>query len=181
LEERLAGWRDANPAADPMKNGLTELVFEQQDLAADGRLRDVQLLTRSREGAGFGDGPDDLELPEVHASSGYICRTHGFNGTDVSGRFQSPGRRRKVALDGEGWAEADASGRLGGEDRRDRLDEAIGNRVVTAVDVNLTTRALFLDVGYFPACSQFAIAPDNATTTQRPKPEEPHETHFRSL
>jgi hypothetical protein len=47
----------------------------------------VQLLAGGREGAAFGDGLDDLELPEIHASSGYICRMHGFNGTDVFGRF----------------------------------------------------------------------------------------------
>jgi len=44
-----------------------ELVLEQQDLAADRRLRDVQTCTSTGERAGFSNRPDDFELPEIHA------------------------------------------------------------------------------------------------------------------
>jgi hypothetical protein len=80
-------------------------------------LRDVQLLSGGREGTAFGDGLDDLELPEIHALSGYICQTHGFNGTDVSGLFQSSGERTKVV--------ADTIGR-----RRPKAQDAWAERVV---------------------------------------------------
>ena len=69
LEQRLAGRRDADAPADAMEDRLAELVFEQQDLAADGRLGDVQLFAGGRERAGFGNGADDFELPEIHESA----------------------------------------------------------------------------------------------------------------
>ena len=69
LEQRFAGRRDADAAADAMKDRLAELLFEQQDLAADGRLRDVQLFAGGRERAGIGDRADDFELPQIHASA----------------------------------------------------------------------------------------------------------------
>ena len=47
--------------------GVFSSVFEQQNLPADGRLRDVQLVARGGERAGFRDGADDLELTKVHA------------------------------------------------------------------------------------------------------------------
>ena len=74
LQQRFAGRRDADAPADAMEDRLAELVFEQQDLPADGRLRDVQLLARRRERAGFGDGADDFELPQIHWSEAYITR-----------------------------------------------------------------------------------------------------------
>ena len=86
LEQRFAGRRDADAAADAMEDRLAELVLEQQDLPADRRLRDVQLLAGGGERSGVGDGADDLELPQVHASA-YICSAHGFNGTDTLGRW----------------------------------------------------------------------------------------------
>ena len=66
LEQRFAGGRDADAAPDAVKHRLAELLFEQQNLAADGRLRDAQLLAGGRERSGVGDGADDLELPQVH-------------------------------------------------------------------------------------------------------------------
>ena len=74
LQQRFAGRRDADAPADAMEDRLAELVLEQQDLAADGRLRDVQLLAGGGERAGVGDGADDLELPEVHAVSIHLQR-----------------------------------------------------------------------------------------------------------
>src|SRR4030095_11252729 len=69
LEQRFPSVCDPDAPADSMKNGLAELVLEDEDLAADRGLRNVQLFSGGRERAGLGDGPDDFELPEVHASA----------------------------------------------------------------------------------------------------------------
>ena len=45
-EQRGAGRRDADLAAEPEEQLLLQLLFEQQDLTADRRLRQVQLLAR---------------------------------------------------------------------------------------------------------------------------------------
>ena len=63
--------------------GSFELVFEQQNLAADRRLRDVQLLAGGGERTGFGDGADDFELSKVHEAlpecmGAYISWRDGF-------------------------------------------------------------------------------------------------------
>src|SRR4051812_20087537 len=71
LQQRLAGWRDADAAADAVKHRFAELVFEEEDLPADGRLGHVQLRTGGGEGAAVRDGADDLELAEIHAPSLY--------------------------------------------------------------------------------------------------------------
>ena len=68
LQERFARRRDADAPADAQEHRLVELFLEQQDLPADRRLRHVQPLAGRREGAGFGDGPDDLELAQVHSA-----------------------------------------------------------------------------------------------------------------
>ena len=72
LQEGLTGSGDPDTPADSVKHRLAELLLEQQDLPADCRLRHVKLLARRREGARIGDGADDLQLPQVHASA-YIC------------------------------------------------------------------------------------------------------------
>jgi hypothetical protein len=66
-EQLLAGRRDANLPADPEEQRLVELVFEQQNLTADGGLGEVEVPARAGEGASLRDGAEDLELPEVHA------------------------------------------------------------------------------------------------------------------
>ena len=45
---------------------MLQLLFEQQNLAADGGLRHVQAGPGRRERTGFRDGLDDFELPEIH-------------------------------------------------------------------------------------------------------------------
>ena len=67
LQQRVAGRSDPDAAADAEKDRLLQLFFEQQDLAADRRLRDVQLVAGGGERAGLGDGANDLELTKVHA------------------------------------------------------------------------------------------------------------------
>ena len=67
-EQRGAGRRDADLAAEPEEQLLLQLLFEQQDLAADGRLRQVQLLPGARERAGLRDRAQYLQLSQVHAS-----------------------------------------------------------------------------------------------------------------
>ena len=42
---------------------LAELLLEEQDLAADGRLGDVKLLPGRGERPSVCDRPDDLKLP----------------------------------------------------------------------------------------------------------------------
>jgi len=58
-----------------MKDWLAELVFEDQDLAADGRLGDVELVTRSSERSGLRNCPDNFQLPEIHESA-YMRTRH---------------------------------------------------------------------------------------------------------
>ena len=83
LEQRFAGRRDADAAADAVEDRLAELLLEQEDLAADRRLRDVQLLAGGRERSGVGDRADDLELPQIHAPQRYMRSAHGFNRIDA--------------------------------------------------------------------------------------------------
>ena len=70
LHEALGRRRHPHLAADAQKQRLAELLFEQQNLPADGRLRDVQLPAARRERSGFGDGLEDFELAEIHADAG---------------------------------------------------------------------------------------------------------------
>ena len=52
---------------EPQEQLLLELFLEQQNLAADRRLREMQALTGAGEGAGVGHRAQNLELTEVHA------------------------------------------------------------------------------------------------------------------
>jgi hypothetical protein len=65
-EQGRAGRGDPHLATEAQEQLLLQLLFEEQNLPADRRLRQVQLLPRPGEGAGFGDGPEDLELTQVH-------------------------------------------------------------------------------------------------------------------
>ncbi len=67
LEQRFTRRRDADAPADAEEDGLVQLLFEQEDLPADRRLRHVQPFAGSGEGAGFGDRADDFELTKIHA------------------------------------------------------------------------------------------------------------------
>ena len=66
-EQRGSGRGDADLAAEPQEQLLLELFLEQQDLATDGRLRQVQALAGTGERTGVGHGPKNLELTKVHA------------------------------------------------------------------------------------------------------------------
>ena len=66
LKESLAGRRHLHAADRSNEQRLGELLLEQQDLAADRRLRDVQLRASLGERAGLGNGAQDLQLTQVH-------------------------------------------------------------------------------------------------------------------
>ena len=66
-EQRGAGGRDPDLAAEPEEQLLLQLLFEQQDLAADGGLREVQLLAGAGERSRLRDRAQYLELSQVHA------------------------------------------------------------------------------------------------------------------
>ena len=68
LDELLGGGRHANLTADAQEQRLAELFLEQQNLTADGRLRDVQLAAARGEGSGLGDGLEDFELAKIHGA-----------------------------------------------------------------------------------------------------------------
>ena len=53
--------------AEPEEQLLLQLLFEQQDLPADGGLRQVQLLAGAGERSRLRDRAQDLELSKVHA------------------------------------------------------------------------------------------------------------------
>ena len=67
-EQRGAGGGDADLAAEPEEQLLLQLLFEQQDLTADRRLRQMQLLARAGERSGLRDRAQYLQLSQVHAS-----------------------------------------------------------------------------------------------------------------
>jgi hypothetical protein len=74
LQQRLADRGDPDPPADAVEDGLTELVFEQQYLTADGRLATRGAFRRPRERAGLCDGSNDLQLPQIHERRIHACR-----------------------------------------------------------------------------------------------------------
>ena len=51
------------------------------------------------------------------------------------------------------------------------------NRVVAAMRVGFAGAALLLDIGDLAARRQLTITTDDAPAGERPKPEEPHQTH----
>src|SRR5262245_15849207 len=66
LQEQLARMRERYTAALPVKQNAAELLFQQLDLPANGRLRDVESLPGAREAALFGHGAKHLHLSDVH-------------------------------------------------------------------------------------------------------------------
>ena len=68
LQQRFTGRRDADSPADAVKDRFAEFFFEQENLPADRRLRDVELLAGGCERAGLGYRTDDLELTQIHRS-----------------------------------------------------------------------------------------------------------------
>ena len=66
IEQRLSCGRELHLTAEPQEQRLLELFLEKEHLAADRRLRHVQLARGSGERAGLGDGLDDFQLAYVH-------------------------------------------------------------------------------------------------------------------
>ena len=108
LQQRLARGRDADAAADAVEHRIAQLLFEQQNLAADGRLRYTQPLAGCGERPGVCDGADDLELPQVHAA-GYMRSSHGYKEIDKSCASAAHGRRH-FAVTGRSRITAQNSG-----------------------------------------------------------------------
>ena len=73
LHEALGRRRHPHLAADAQEQRLAELLLEQQNLAADRRLRHVQLPAARGERAGLGDRLEDFELAKVHRSGRRYC------------------------------------------------------------------------------------------------------------
>ena len=67
LHEALGRRRHADLAADAQEQRLAQLLFEQQDLTADRRLRHVQLPAARGERPGLGDRLENFELAQIHA------------------------------------------------------------------------------------------------------------------
>ena len=59
------GYPDLAP--QPEKQLLVQLLLEQEDLTAHRRLREVQLLARTRERTALRHRPQNLELSKIHA------------------------------------------------------------------------------------------------------------------
>src|SRR5207237_9759335 len=66
LQERFACRRDLDLASEAEEERLVQFLFQQEDLPADGRLRDMEPCTGSRERASIGQRADDFELSEIH-------------------------------------------------------------------------------------------------------------------
>src|SRR5204863_8925740 len=56
-------------SSHPEKQRLTELVFEEQNLPADRRLRHVQLAPAGGERSRFRDRLENFQLTEIHGAS----------------------------------------------------------------------------------------------------------------
>lgn len=69
-KERRSGGRNADLTSEPQEQLLLQFLFQQQNLAADGRLRKVQLQACARERSRPRDGSQYLELAKVHACPG---------------------------------------------------------------------------------------------------------------
>ncbi len=68
LDEALGRGGHANLPSDAQEQRLAQLLFEQQNLAADRRLRHVQLAAAGRERPGLGNRLQNLKLTQVHAA-----------------------------------------------------------------------------------------------------------------
>ena len=69
LDELLSRARRRRTTPLSQEQRLAELLFEQQHLTADRRLRHVQLFARPGERPGLGNGAEDLELAQVHVTA----------------------------------------------------------------------------------------------------------------
>jgi hypothetical protein len=66
LQHGVARRGQLDSSAEPDEQRLVDFVLEQQHLPADGGLRQMQLDAGPGEGAGVGNGANDLELTQVH-------------------------------------------------------------------------------------------------------------------
>ena len=66
LIEHVALFGQDKPARMPVEQRHLQAAFQRADLAADGRLAQVQLLAGMGEAAGFRDGVKDPKLVPIH-------------------------------------------------------------------------------------------------------------------
>ena len=126
-EQRGAGRRDADLAAEAEEQLLLQLLFEQQDLAADGRLRQVQLLPGARERARLRDRAKNLQLSQVHdtppRTAAILSSARGV-GQRPNSPTRSPSRQRTSETERARNAGFDAMREVYGE-----TDRGIRDRV----------------------------------------------------
>ncbi|HUN52359.1 MAG TPA: hypothetical protein VMU42_14635 [Candidatus Sulfotelmatobacter sp.] len=73
VAEKLLPFAGQHQAArDPIEQLEAELAFQIADLARQGRLRDVQLLRRFRNGAQLRHGDEGSRSPQIHPA--LLCR-----------------------------------------------------------------------------------------------------------
>lgn len=69
VEKHLARRKEGHPARRSSEKRRSELVFEGADLAAHGRLRDVEAFGGASDVTLFGDGDEVTNLREAHDRS----------------------------------------------------------------------------------------------------------------
>ncbi|MNQ87628.1 hypothetical protein D3C85_1028590 [compost metagenome] len=74
--------RELVALADAVDELHAELLLEHLDAAAERRLRQVHLLGRAAEGAGFGEREQVVELLEVHGGPLFVIRMRRAHGND---------------------------------------------------------------------------------------------------
>src|SRR5579871_3532858 len=79
----------------PVKQGDVEAFLERADLAADGRLAEVQGFARMGETPGLGDGVEYPELVPVHYSAATLLPSRRVSGLDSDSA--APARNRSAS------------------------------------------------------------------------------------
>jgi hypothetical protein len=68
-QQTLAGAGERDAPRAPVKQGNAQFFLKRLDLAGDGRLRQVQDLSRTRQVADFGHGDKRAQLVDLHGTA----------------------------------------------------------------------------------------------------------------